>query len=101
MFQILCTVFHFLMELQVCVAGSCERGYPVSQVSVSMLVSYGTSNLPLTMRLDMVQCNIVRHAGWQLTPLSCRMKVEYKGVVANARAPKASTIFAHFFRCYG
>ena len=36
MFRTLCTVWHTLMELQVCVAGSCERDYAVGQLSVSM-----------------------------------------------------------------
>ena len=57
--------------------------------------------MPLTTRRDKAQCNVKRHAGWQLTPSSCWRKVECRGAIANARAPKASKIFDHFFCCYG
>ena len=57
--------------------------------------------MPLTMRRDKAQRNVKRHAGWHLTPSICWMKVECRGAIANARAPKASKIFDHFFRCCG
>ena len=57
--------------------------------------------MPLTTRRDKAQCNVKRHAGWQLTPSSCWMKVECRGAIANARAPKASKIFDHLFRGCG
>ena len=63
--------------------------------------SCGTCNIPLTTRRDKAQCNVKRHARWQLTPSICRMKVECRVAIANARAPKASKIFDHFFRCCG
>ena len=61
-------------------------------------LSCGTCNMPLTTRPDKAQYNVKRHAGWQPTPSICRLKVEYRGAIANAMAPKASKIFAHFFR---
>ena len=57
----------------------------------------GTGNMPLTTGRVKAQCNVKRHAGWQLTPLNCRMTVECRGAIANGRAPEASKIFAHFF----
>ena len=57
--------------------------------------------MPLTTRGDKAQCNVKSHAGWQLTPLICWMKVKCRGAIANARAPKASKIFEHFFCCCG
>ena len=62
--------------------------------------SCGTCNMPLTTRRDKAQCNVKRHAGWQPTPSVCWMKVECRGAIANATAPKASKIFDHVFRCY-
>ena len=62
-------------------------------------LSCGTCNIPLTTRRDKAQYNAKRHAGWQLTPSICQMKVECRGAIANARGPKASKILAHFFHC--
>ena len=55
----------------------------------------------LTTRRDKAQCNVKRHAGWQLTPSSYWMKVECRGAIANARAPKASKNFDHLFHYCG
>ena len=63
--------------------------------------SCGTCNMPLTTHRDKAQCNVKRHAEWQLTPSSCWMKVECRGAIANARAPKASKNFDHLFRGCG
>ena len=55
-------------------------------------LSCGTCKMSFTTRRDRAECNVKRHAGWQLTPSICPMKVECRGAIANARAPKASKI---------